>query len=262
MKKILAVLMSSILLLGILAGCNTEQPTGTDATGNGVSTPITAGMLVLNANASVNISYDADGLVLNIEGADNEGSSLAGEYPDYLGKSCSDIICDLIGNSITAGFLNNESNYVMIKQVVGSALPGTTFLETIGKDAEAAIGSAGSNATLILLTEENLDDEGFIDLASAKQLMLGHLGLDSFDSLDGTTAPLNGLYGFTVTAGDLEGDYIIDAITGDVYEGQLEGISYNDDSPEEEGVDAVDPTNEVVVETPTDEPTENGENEA
>lgn len=235
MKKFLAVLISAILLLGIFAGCNAEQPAGTDTTdGTTDPTPMATGMLVLNANASVNITYDADGFVLNVEGADNDGTTLAADYTDYLGKSCSDVIRDLIGSSKTIGYLNKETNYVMIKQTAGSPLPGATSLETIRNDAEASIEATGYNAKLILLTEEDLDDDGYINLESATQLMLAHLALDRFDSLDGTITPLGGKYGFTITAGDLAGDYIVDAVTGDVSAGQLEGVLYGDGNLNEE----------------------------
>lgn len=251
MKKFLAVLMTAILLLGILAGCNTntDTPSGTEGTGENLSTPVAAGMLVLNANATVNISYDADGLVLNVEGADDDGSILAGEYEDYLGKSCSDAVCDLIHNSKLSGFLTAEVSYIMIKQAVGSALPGATFLETIQKDAEAALTEAESTAKVVLLTEENLDEDGYIDLESAKQLMLAYLALDSFDTLDGTVAPINGMYGFAVTAGHLEGDFIVDAVTGDVFEGELEGADYTDEELEE-NIPELDATDEAIAEEP------------
>lgn len=245
MKKILAVLMSAMLLLGILAGCNAE-PAATDPT-NKVSTPIAAGMLVLNAEASINISYDADGLVLNIEAADDNGSIVAGEYDAFLGKTCTDAVCDLITGANRSGFLTEESTYIMIKQALGSALPGSTFLETIVKDAEATLAAAGLDAVVILVTEENLDENGYIDLETAKALMLAYIARDSFDTLDGTTAPIDGAYGFAVTVGDMEGHYIIDAVTGDVFEGELEG-AFEDPELDDSDVGEL-PTDEIVEET-------------
>ena len=244
MKKILAVLMSAMLLLGILAGCNAEPP-ATDPT-NKVSTPVAAGMLVLNAEATVNISYDADGLVLDIEAADDNGSIVVGEYEGFLGKTCSDAVCDLISGANRSGFLTEESTYIMIKQALGSALPGSTFLETIVKDAEAALTAAGLDAAVVLVTAENLDENGYIDLETAKALMLAYIARDSFDTLDGTTAPIDGAYGFAVTAGDLEGSYIIDAVTGDVFEGELEG-AFEEEIDDETNEEL--PTEEIIEET-------------
>ena len=174
MKKILAILMSAIMLLGLLAGCGAKAPEATEGT-NAPVNPVAAGMLVLNVNGAVNVSYDADGLVMNLEGADINGEVLVGEYVDYLGKSASEVICDLITSSKMAGFMLPEVNYVVVKQAVGSALPGATFLETIEKDAEAAIAAAELTAELIMLTEDNLDEDGYINLESAKGILLAAL---------------------------------------------------------------------------------------
>ena len=243
MKKILAVMISVMMLLGVFTACGNQAGTG-ETTGV-PGTPVAAGMLVLNANAAVNISYDADGLVLSIEGIDNNGSALVGEYTNYLGKTVTEAVCDLIGNSFVSGMMEEEGNYIMIKQAIGSALPGSNFLENIVKDAEGAVSATGSAAAVILVTEENLDENGYIDLETAKLLMLAHLALDSYDTLDGTVTPIEGFYGFTITAGDLTGSYIIDAVTGDVFEGELEGAEVDpteaNDEPAEET--AVDETN-------------------
>ncbi len=256
MKKILAILMSAVLLLGLLAGCGgvkEEQPIATEGT-QSVVTPSTVGMLVLNVNGSVNITYDADGLVLNVEGIDTNGTSLAGEYTDYLGKSCSEVVCDLITNSKMSGIMSDNYHCVMIKQAIGSALPGATFLETIQKDAEAAVATVELDATVVLLTENELDEDGYINLESAKALIVAALGVDNLDTLDGTISPIDGLYGFTITAGALEGDYIVDAVSGLVVEGQLDGYNYND-SLEPEESEVFDPTSETLVEETTEDTT-------
>lgn len=254
MKKTIAMLISIVLLLGVFAGCGAQKPVPTTPATGDVSNPMAAGLLVLNAGAAVNISYDADALVLNVEGINDNGTILAAEYTDFLGKSCTDAVCDLIAASSSLGFLNNESTYVMLKQAVGSALPGATFLETIQKDAEEAITSTGFNAKLVMLTEENLDEDGYINLESAKQLMLAYLGLDAFDTLNGTSTPTNGLYNFRVTAGDMTDDLIIDGVNGDVYQGVLEDASLEE--TQDDAVDTADPTDEVIVEAETAAPTQ------
>ena len=247
MKKFLAIVMSAVMLLGLFAGCGKTEPTPTEPTGENLSTPVSAGLLVLNAAAALNISYDADGLVLSVEGIDDNGSALASEYTDYLGKSCSDAVCDLIAASVHSAFLTPEENYVMIKQAIGSTLPGATFLETIQKDAEAVLDTLGSTAMLVLLTEENLDENGYINLDAAKELVLAHLSVESFDVLDGSPSPINGQYSFRVTVGEVTEDLIVDAVSGDVYEGTLDEATFEDDNINEEEI--VDPTDEVIPET-------------
>lgn len=254
MKKFLAILMSAVMLLGLFAGCGNNETTPTEPTSDNLSTPVSAGLLVLNAAAAINISYDADGLVLNVEGIDDNGSAVASEYTDYLGKSCSDAVCDLIAASVHSAFLTPEENYVVIKQAVGSTLPGATFLETIQKDAEATLDTLGSTAALVVLTEENLDENGYINLDAAKTLILAYLSENEYDVLDGSPSPINGQYSFRVTVGEVTTDLIVDAVSGDVFEGTLDEATFEDDNlPEEE---IVDPTDEVMIDTqpPVTEP--------
>ena len=88
MKKIMALVLSAILLLGLLAGCGSNSTVGgngdapaTEATGtNGT---VTAGSLVVSANASLTLNYNADGVVLSIEGNNQEGDT-ARSPPDAL----------------------------------------------------------------------------------------------------------------------------------------------------------------------------------
>ena len=260
MRKVFAVLISAAMLLGLLAGCNNAGDTNT--TGATTDTtqmidPIASGMLVLHANGAVNVSYDNDGLVLSIEGADKGGEELIAEYTDYLGESCADVICTLIKRSQNTD--NAEMNkYVMIKQAFGSTLPGTNFLEELTTDAKAALETVKSSAKLIVLTEEDLDAKGYINLESAKDLVLAYLSLDSFDSFDGTTAPVDGVYGFNIVAGNVDEDLLVDATTGSVYSGILN--NQEDDSllDPDEIVDT-EPTEEepeVIVTEPTTAPTE------
>lgn len=253
MKKFFAILLSAVMLLGLLAGCGNDAATPTTS-GVNASNPTAAGLLVLNVNGAVNITYDADGLVMDIEGADDNGAILAGEYSDFLGKSCSEAVCDLIGNSIVQQMMTNEINYVMIKLAIGSSTPGSTFIETIQKDAEEALTTGGSAAKLVVLTTDNLDEQGYIDLDSAKDLALAALALDNFDVLDGTVAPIEGKYNFAITAGTLEGRYIVDAVTGTVCEGELDNAEFEEDNLEEDPIEDVTIEDTYVETVPATEP--------
>lgn len=259
LRKLFAVLMSAVLLLGLLAGCNssgagsTESTSGTEDTS--VATPIASGLLVVNANGAVNVSYDKDGLVLELEGIDENGIELVGEYENYLGESCSDVVCTLIKSSSAAGYLA-ESNYVVIKQAVGSQLPGTNFMDELTTDAQAALDTVNSSAALMVITEEDLDDDGYINLETAKALTLAHLKLENFDLFDGSAAPVDGVYGFNVTAGTLDVDLLVDAVTGAVWEGVLDTGDDDllDDDVDEVGTEPV--VGEDVSENSTTAPSE------
>lgn len=259
LRKLFALLMSAVVLLGLFAGCSgsgagsSESTSGTEDTSQ-VATPIASGMLVVNANGSINVSYDKDGLVLDLEGIDENGIELVSEYEDYLGESCSSVVCTLIKNSSAAGYLA-ESNFVVIKQAVGSQLPGTNFLDELTTDAKAALETAGASAALLVISEEDLDDDGYINLETAKDLALAHLKLEDFDLFDGTTAPVNGVYGFHVTSGSLEEDLLVDAVTGAVCQGVLDTVNDElDEEPDEVGTeptDGVDVTDDATT-APTD----------
>lgn len=259
LRKLFAVLMSAAMLFGVLAGCNNAGDTDTTAATGGTTDaadPIASGMLVVNANAAINVSYDSDGLVIEIEGIDDNGAELVAEYTDYLGESCSDVVCNLIKNSSAAGYLA-ESNYVMIKQAIGSELPGTNFLDELTTDAKAALETVNSTALLLVLAEEDLDENGYINLESAKELSLAYLNLSTFDSFDGTTAPSNGVYGFKITAGINEEDLLVDAVTGAVYPGVLDNSDEDVDLDVdgETGTDLTDDDEGISASEATTEPT-------
>ena len=276
MKKILALVLSLVLVLGLFAGCgedildgitggnnaansnSTNKGNFSDSTiGNGggdeVSSPNVIGMLVLNVNGAVNISYNSAGNVVNMEGANDNGSVLSNEYENYLDKPCSEVICNLIANSKQAGFLTEEVNHIVIKQAKGSTSPAENFLEALKVDAEVALADAGSAAKLVVLSTDNLDEQGWINLESAKALALAYLVTDTFDLFEGSEAPIDGSYGFHVTVGAIDEKLIVDAVTGDVYQGELEDVDYNDEWLD---VDATEPSEDTNAEDPEEQPSE------
>ncbi len=218
LRKLIALLMSAMVLLSLLAGCgnngNADASENTNGTEN-TTIPNTkaSGMLVVNANGAVNVFYDKDGLVLELETIDDDGAALIAGYENYLGEPCASVIATLIEDSVMMGNLD-RTHFVMIKQAVGSALPGTNFLQDITADAQAMLDTLNSTAKLLVLGEGDLDQSGYIDLISAKDMALAYLDITDFDSFDGESTPTNGTYYFTVTCNGIEEYVSVNAVTG------------------------------------------------
>ena len=236
-KKILAILVFAVMLLGLLAACGQDAPAKPTMPGDNIDIPRTNGMLVLSTDASVNISYDEEGLVISIEGTNAQGVALAEAYTEFLGKSCADVVKDLVTASVEDDFFVKN---VIVKQAMGSALPGTSFLDAIVSEAQAAVDGAGAQGAVILVAEENLDADGYINLETAKNILLSHLGIESTTSFDGDPVPSDGSYTFYLVADKIDGYFTVDAVTGIAAE-----LSEEDLLIQEGGVD------ESIPEDPT-----------
>lgn len=225
MRKIIALLIAALMVLSTFAGCGKTTSGGetTNAPASGDSdtvTPVAAGTLTINAVAAATITYNKDGLVLEVKGINESGSELAETYEDQLGSSCADFVSQFIKDSIVKNYMF-ESNFVVIKQNKGSALSGTDFLEGVKTAAQAVLDTVGSSAALVVVGEENLDPDGYIDLATAKVLVEKHLKVDDVDSFDGTDKPVAGMYAFNVVIDKTEENVLVDAETGSVSQGVL-----------------------------------------
>lgn len=219
-NKVLALVLCAVMLLGILAGCNEggQEATG-PATGNNHEVPEIYGTIMLNANACVDISFDKDGKVLNIQEVDHDGSQLLADYAGYLQTSCVEVVKDLVAISCQLELLTSEFNDIVIKQHPGSKLPSETFLEELAKAAKEA---SEVSVSVMVLTEEDLDAEGNILPKSAYDVLQCALQVDKFDLIDSDEVLVEGVYTFDVVAGNQEGIYLVEAATGYVFEGVID----------------------------------------
>lgn len=231
LTKLLAVMMCCLMLLGMLAGCKDDGSQDTLASGD--STEATApeyyGMLMINAGGAVYVTYDENGLVTNIEGIDQSGIEIATEYQDYLGTDCATAVCTLVDTAIGMGYLDKENNDIIIKQEKGSQNPEEDFLDKIVTAVQAEIDPTGLNVSIILISTGDLNSSGYIGLGKVQELVTCHLNVTKLDLFDGTDSPIDGTYSFEVAAGNIEDHYLIDAVTGEVYEGFLEGYDFMDE---------------------------------
>lgn len=268
-KKLLAALLSVAMLLCVFAGCSNEPATQTTPTDQSVEVTdtIPVGMLVLSTEASVKINYDADGMALDVTGMNDHGIVLADSYTDYMGKSCVDVVKELIAAAHDAGNLSTAVKNIVIKLAVGSTQPGSHFLESLEAAAKEAAEAAGSSAVITAIDTTMLDEDGYITLDTAKALLMNELGVTALDAYYGSDIVSNDCYICTVEVGGIESSHSIDAVTGlisDATEEDLLGDSeyieeteYIEYDPEIDYIEEdTQPEIEPDIDIPVEEPTE------
>lgn len=260
MKKIIALLLVAVMAMGVFAACGKDSGNDTPTHAEGfenMQTPEAAGSLLINAAATLSITYGADGLVLNMEGINDDGVELVQMYAEeHFGSSCTDVVNQVVIDCVQKNYMF-DTNYVVIKQNKGSALPGTNFLDSVESAAQRALDTVESKAALVLITEENVSEEGYIDLVTTKVLVEKYLGIEKLDGFDGTDKPIDGMYAFDVTYDDMEERVSVDAITGAVSQGVITELEQAIEQEMLEGITAEDmtPTEELLAQgtEPTDD---------
>jgi hypothetical protein len=218
-------------------------------------------MFVLTAGASVNISYDIDGLVVKIDGNNENGITLSDSYTDYLGKPCANAAKELIQAASKASFLTADTKNIVIKQVRGAVLPGAHFLETIENAVKDAAAEVKSTAVITMVNTEKMDDDGYIDLETAKALLCNKLGVEKLDAYYGQTTPSEGRYICTAEVGGVQTYHSIDAVTGIIEEAtdeELMGDSSGEDEiiPDDEEISDEEHQDNLIDTPVEDEHTE------
>ena len=227
--KLLALALCAVMLIGVLSGCGNNDSTD-PTTGTVPKVAEIAGTIMLNVNACVEISYDSEGLVLNVQEVDHDGHELLADYAGYLGTSCVEVVKELTEHSVNIELLTKEFNHIVIKQLPGAKLPTATFLEDLGAAAKAA---AGITVAVSIITEADLDADGNITAKKAYDLVHNALFVAEFDLIESNEELIDGAYEFHVVTDHLEGGYIVEAATGYVYEGEVVIDDATQDADEE-----------------------------
>lgn len=256
MKKMIALLLCGLVLLGMLAGCkkaaapnNNPNSTTTPPTGAGSQGPVVAkGVLVVTANASVTIAYDVDGLVQKLEANNPEAEELLETYDDQTGFDCSVVVTKIVKDCVAKSM--GQMTHVMIKQTKGSGNPTEDFMKNIESVVTTAMTNANSTAKLVMVTPEQQDNNAHIDPKVAKTLVMAFLGVDKLDSIYGTEKPVEGYYSFYVTCDDMEEEVHVNAVTGAVGQGVLSDITQEEPVDPKEEQQATQPQESTPTTTP------------
>lgn len=240
MKRIFALVLCATLALSLLA-CGAKDPTPTTPAPSdpqNIAEATAAGQLIFSTEASVTISYEKTGLVIKVEGANSTGDLMVEDDEPYVGKSCEDVVAELVTLSIENSYLTHN---IVVKPVPGSVMPSEDFLDKIISKAQATADGAYANSNAIAVPADKVDDYGYIDHETAKSILLSMLELEKATTLMGqNNVDSEGQYLFYVEEGEIKGHYLLDATLC-----TIEALS--DDDPRLWGDE--DTTSDPVVET-------------
>lgn len=189
-KTLLCLLLGAVLLIGLLAGCGGDKDEAPASNDPQIVAPTTGGMLLLNVNAAVEIIYDTDSFVMSIKGADANGKELVAAQDDMVGMDITDAVQALTKAALTDGYLIKGEKVIVIKQSLGSASPGTAFLENILVD----IQTVSEGFPIFIVNEDMLDEMGYITVDACKELLAAALLMDEFEEIECNPEAENGRY--------------------------------------------------------------------
>ena len=242
------ILLVGILLIVLLPGRNNAAVVTPAASLPADFDPTPAGSVLLNANAAVEITYNASEQVVAILGADPNGEALVSAQGDVTGRDITDVTKAIIQAAITNGYPVEGQHAIVLKQ--GRVSLGEIFLQNLIVDVQSVSGTL----PLVFISRTSLTSVGYIDLEGAKSILISALGLDEDTEIEGNPEPEEERYVLSYQDGEATLHYTVDAVTGTVAEATVADYDENI-------VLGIDPEGTMYdPKNPSPEETEFGEN--
>ena len=168
MKNHLLKYMAILLLVPmILSGCSTSD--------GGIRPAEKAGTVVLSVNPSVEVTYDANGLVMDITGLNEDGLDIASEEDDLIGLPCLVALHTIIKDIYDAGFFVSDfggEGREIILQLKEGSIYHKGFLEALEKSVYESAEACGLKAITLTTINENIEDAELTEDLQLHQLYL------------------------------------------------------------------------------------------
>ena len=237
MKKAFAYLIACALSLSLMAGCGAPAQTGpvhspsspqpeAEASVIENAAPGAVGTVLLSVNPEIEVKYDEKGMVIEIEGRNDDGRKIVAAYTDFKGKRCEEVVRQLVEQICADGYfeqsVGGKTKNVVVKLEDGSAYPGDEFLQEVARGVREAVKQYDVDAKPVTVEKKDLTEQGYIGLEKAKELVLKQLDLDEADFTDKEYKLDDGRYELEFTCGGVEYEFEVDAVSGKVLEADYE----------------------------------------
>ena len=254
LRRTFLVTVSSLALLStaLLTGCGSQQTAAdnsiqtsteeiaAEAPAEAGSTALAeTGILVLSVNPEIQIDYDKEGIVTAITGRNEDGKKIAEASQDEIGKNCDEVLKNLITEIHSAGYfvedIDGHQKNIVVQIEPGSVLPSDDFLENMSASTQNAVKNLKLTSDIVTIDDDDYDPtyttaeklSPYITLEKAKEIALAQADANAadavfddkeFDHDDGTA-----IFELEFTAGGVEYEYDVDAVTGKVLKAEHKG---------------------------------------
>ena len=255
-KKVIAIAAAAVMGLATFTGCvssNDSISSGTPAAAALDNQAV--GAILLSVNPEIEIEYDGQGMVLEVEGKNDDGKKIVERYSGYSGKDCKTVVSELVEEIYQDGYFQEEidghEKNIVVKLEEGSRYPDDDFLEEVAEGVRHTVELHKLSSSTMTVEEKDYTSSGYIGLEKAKELVLAQLGLKEAQFVDKEYELDDGVYELEFTANGTEYEFEVDAVTGKVMEADYD---HNDDWNTNTGKDHNQGQNSTVAK-PTPKPT-------
>ncbi|MGI6161506.1 MAG: PepSY domain-containing protein [Christensenellales bacterium] len=235
-RKIFATVLILILAMcvALVAGCSNQAASADENIGEVADT----GTIILRVNPEIAVHYNKEGLATKLDGLNDDGTKIVGEYADYIGKNARDVVKDLVGKINAAGYFVSDMDggyrNITIQIEPGSVLPQDDFIEVLAGDVQTTVKGLNLNSNILDIGPEDykndsakrrtiaVDNKGgndeYITMDRAIEIALAHANVKSedavFDDKEFDKDDGRAIYELEFKAKGIEYEYDIDAKIG------------------------------------------------
>ena len=244
MKKITTLLLTLVVIMTTGCGAKSSSNAALPAASSELAGSNAIGSILLSINPEIKIDYDDKGIVISLEGKNEDGKKVLEEYTDYEGKSCETIVDELVKKIYADGYfekkVDGHEKNIILKLEDDSLYPDDAFLKNLEQKLQDTIKECNLTSSPILVEKKDLDDKGLITLEKAKEIVLTQLGLSSAEFTKAAYDPEDNTYEMKFTVDGITYEFEVNASNGKVLEAETDTDNDQDDIDDDKDNDQDD----------------------